>query len=853
MSRLSPHPTILGVRVSMLLRFYSWRLRRHTAQELLAGGGIAVGVALVFGVLVANTSLVGSAGRLVHGLAGSASLQLAARSSAGFDERLTAGVGRLPGVEVAVPVLRENVTIVGPGGQQAIQLIGAGPTLTRLGGVVAQNTTLSLSVLLGGITLPARVADAIGVAQGSKVTLLAAGGAHRAPVAAVLSSAAVGSIADNYVAFGVLPLAQLYAGRLGVVTQVLVKPRAGASVRVRRELERFAGGRLDVEPADDDLRLLSEATKPNNQLTALFAAISAMVGILLALNAMLLTVPERRRFIADLRMQGFDAHQVLLLIGFQALMLGLAASAVGVAFGYVLSHTLFHQVPVYLTFAFPISAHEAVGTGTVLLAVGCGLLATLLASLPTLLDLRPGVPVDAVFRGVREGAGLSPGTLAGLAAAGAAVVSAVTVLVLLLPRLTIGGGVLLAVATLCLIPPCFVAVVRGATLLSARLPGSMLVVAVAELRATATRSIALAGVAGLAVYGSVAIGGARSDLARGLDEAIVQYLEPAEVWVTTGNNVFTTDSFRAPGALGAVARIPGVRSVRGYQGGLLDVGARRLWIRARPVADAPLLQSSQMVQGNVARASALIRAGGWAAVSGGFADEHHLRIGGSFTLPTPTGPARFGVAAITTNVGWPPGAITIDARDYERDWHTGELAALEVSFAGGIAPATGRRLVKRALASWPGLRVQTTGEREAQFEANARQAVSSLGEISMLLQIAAGLSVAIALTAAVWQRRTRLAALKIQGFSRLQLWRALLLESGLLLGVGCVVGALLGVYGHLLASRWLRLETGFPAPFALDGVQVFLILGLVVGVALLVVAVPGYSAARVPVRVGLQE
>ncbi len=125
-------------------------------------------------------------------------------------------------------------------------------------------------------------------------------------------------------------------------------------------------------------------------------------------------------------------------------------------------------------------------------------------------------------------------------------VAAVTVLVLLVPSLTIAGGVLLAVATLCLIPPCFVAIVRGCALLSERIPGSMLVIAVAELRATAMRSIALAGVAGLAVYGSVAIGGARSDLTHGLNRAIVQYLSTAEVWVTTGDNVFTTDSFQAP-------------------------------------------------------------------------------------------------------------------------------------------------------------------------------------------------------------------------------------------------------------------------------------------------------------------
>ncbi len=853
MRRPSLNPTILGVRVSMLFRFYGWRLRRYTAQELLAGGGIAVGVALVFGVLVANTSLVGSATQLVHGLAGSARLQLAARSSAGFDERLAVAAGQLPGVEVAAPLLRENVTIVGPGGRQEIQLIGVTPSLTALGGLATKGVNVGLSSLLGGVTLPTGVADAIGVGQGASVKLLADGSSHPARVAVVLSAASVGSITDNYVAVASLPLAQRFTGRQGAVTQVLVKPRAGALALVSGELRRLAGGRLDVEPADNELRLLAEATKPNSQSTTLFAAISVMVGFLLALNAMLLTVPERRRFIAELRMQGFDAGQVVLLLGFQALALGLGASLVGFALGEALSHTVLHQVPSYLTFAFPISAHQVVRASTVLLALGCGLLAALLASLPPLLDLRPGRPPDAIFREVGGGTTVPVRTSAWLGGAGLVLVGAVTALVLLFPGLTIAGGVMLAVATLCLIPPCFAVAVRGCARVSERIPGSMLVIAVAELRATATRSIALAGVAGLAVYGSVAIGGARSDLTHGLNEAIVQYLGTAEVWVTTGDNVFTTDSFRAPGAAGAIARVPGVVSVRGYQGGLLDVGDRRLWIRARPPGDTPLLQSSQMVHGDLAHASALIRAGGWAAISNGFASEHGLRVGSAFTLPTPSGPVRFGVAAITTNVGWPPGAITIDTRDYTRYWQTSELAALEVDFAPGVPPAVGRRRVEGALGGVTGLRVQTAGEREAQFEANARQAVRSLGEIALLLLIAAGSSVAIALGAAVWQRRARLAALKIQGFDRLQLWRALLLESTILLGVGCVVGAALGVYGHALASRWLRLATGFPAPFSLGATQVLLTLALVMGVAIFVVALPGYTAARVPARASFQE
>ena len=64
-------------------------------------------------------------------------------------------------------------------------------------------------------------------------------------------------------------------------------PHDEANVAV--ELRQLAAGRADVTPADNELRLLDAAAKPNKQSTTLFAAIAGMVGFLLALNAMLLT------------------------------------------------------------------------------------------------------------------------------------------------------------------------------------------------------------------------------------------------------------------------------------------------------------------------------------------------------------------------------------------------------------------------------------------------------------------------------------------------------------------------------------------------------------------------------------
>ncbi len=311
--------------------------------------------------------------------------------------------------------------------------------------------------------------------------------------------------------------AQGLVGDRGRVSAVLIRPTPGAQRTVAADLSRLAATEhLDLRPADDELRLLEVATQPNRQSTSLFSAIAVMIGFLLALNAMLLTVPERRRFIAELRMQGYDARQIVLLMGMQAVTLGLFASLVGIALGYELSHVFFQQVPGFLTAAFPIGAEEVVRFGTVAAAVACGVLATVLASLSPLLDLRGGQPADVGLhqRGAHSEV-VTQRTVAMLGLAGVALIALACALALLVPSLTIAAGVALALASVCLIPAVFGALASWLPRAGERIHSSALIVAMTELRATTTRSVALAGIVCLAVYGGIAIGGARRDLLRG--------------------------------------------------------------------------------------------------------------------------------------------------------------------------------------------------------------------------------------------------------------------------------------------------------------------------------------------------
>jgi putative ABC transport system permease protein len=836
------------MRPSAVPYIYWLRLRRHWGAELFAALGVAVGVALVFGVLLASSSLTTSAGELVTSVVGKARFALVSRSDAGMSEALVEAAGNLPGVRVSSPVLIEAATILGPRGRRFLQLIGATPSLATLGGSTDHAFSSARVLLGGGVGLPAQLAREIGARPGARVDLLATGAARSAALRALFGQREIGGAASVRFAAAALPEAQRLAGRQGVVSEILIEPQPGAEREVHEELLRLAAGRLDVEPANYESTQLEEAIAPNRQATDVFALVGALVGLLLAANAMLLTASERRRWVASLRMTGFTPRQLVAVILFQALAVGSVASILGLVVGDLLAHTLLSPNTDYLTFAFPIGTQQSISATAIVLALLAGIAAALLAASPPLLDLFADRPPDAPLRKTRASRRhLNRRAIAGAFALALALGALGGVLALLVPASAVIDIALLAGSCLLCVAPALLLFVAALIPLAER-HGSSLVVSVVAIRAGALRALSVAAIVALSLYGSVTIQGAREDLIRGIDAAIAQFGGTAKIWVTGGENVFGTEGIGHDEAYRTLTHLPKIAAARRLFAALLDVGDRRVWVRAREASAPAQIEPSQLIAGNARRAQTLLRGEGWVALSQSLADEAHAHLGGPVTLPTPAGQATLRVAAITTNSGWPPGAITLSARDFERYWQSKEPGALEVEPKPGAPTGAAMGELRSAFGNDPGLSISSQRARLVLARRIANQGLQSLEEISTLLLLAAALATALAISASIWQRRPELATLKTYGFSHRRVWRALLCETALILLVGALDGALLGTAGHAIDSNFLRASTGFPAPFMLEGSVIALAVGLIVGVSLLVVAVPGYIAALVDQR-----
>jgi putative ABC transport system permease protein len=272
-----------------------------------------------------------------------------------------------------------------------------------------------------------------------------------------------------------------------------------------------------------------------------------------------------------------------------------------------------------------------------------------------------------------------------------------------------------------------------------------------------------------------------------------------------------------------------------------------VWVLAPPANSRAPIPAGQLISGRLDVASARIRDGGWAVLSEALAHENHLNIGDSFTLPAPR-LTTLRVAALSTNLGWPPGAVILNSTEYARAWGSNAPSAYEIQTHTGVSLSVTRNDVQRALGPSGGLAAETSSERRARDYAVINQGLSRLNQIKLLVLLASGLALAGAMTSLIWQRRERIAAIRVQGYTPLVLWQWLCLENVLMLGTGCCMGAIFGIAGQLLLSHALAAVTGFPISLGVETAAVILSFAWAAALAITIVIVPGSLAVQAAPR-----
>lgn len=312
-------------------------LRHAPGRTVLAVIAIALGVALGFAIYLINrvaADEVSLAARSVFGLADLA----IEHSGEGFDENLYPVIARIPGVEVASPVVQVEAKLTGKRG--ALTLLGMDafrsqhlqPSFARLSGTVSPG-----SAGISGtpsVYLSASAARSLNLAADDVLEVQIGMQPESFTVAGVLPASALQDRA------GVIDIAtaQWKFGRLGKLTGINLRLEPGANPgRVRESLEAVLPSSARVvtpgEAADDALRL-SRAYRSN--LTAL-ALVALFTGGFFVYSTQSLATLRRRREFALLHALGVTRNQQLLLILSGGAIVGVSGALIGIATGIAIA------------------------------------------------------------------------------------------------------------------------------------------------------------------------------------------------------------------------------------------------------------------------------------------------------------------------------------------------------------------------------------------------------------------------------------------------------------------------------------------------------------------------------------
>ena len=248
-----------------LVYLYRRRLRAHLAQELLAGLGVAIAVALLFAVTVADGSIASSATEVVHAVIGPANLQLRARGSAASTKACSRAWKHSPASSRPRRCSNRARASSAPTGA-ARRCRSPAPSSASRCSTGSPTRSRCRPSPANGIGLSSHTAGLIGDRPPESPWSCAGASQPLHVDRRARTTATFGALASAPVAVMALARLQALAGLPGKVTRILVETKPGREAEVRTAAAaRSPARKLAVGPADEDVALLHQALRPTDQ------------------------------------------------------------------------------------------------------------------------------------------------------------------------------------------------------------------------------------------------------------------------------------------------------------------------------------------------------------------------------------------------------------------------------------------------------------------------------------------------------------------------------------------------------------------------------------------------------------
>ena len=849
-----------------LLRVARGHALRRPLQSGLMILGIALGVAVVVAVDLANRSALAAFELSTEAITGRASHRLVG-GPAGLDAAAYRRL-RLDGHQRdAAPVVEGLVRMPDLGGA-SFTLMGvdplAEPPFRDLMGSQGQGLpeTLLAEMLLrpGAVLIGSEVAAQAGLAVGDRLVLEVGGRPAEAWVAALLepgdgpSRRALETLILTDIAS-----AQELLGRRDRLDRIDLRlPQAPADLAARlAELEPFLPPGAEIQAAGDQQATVASMTEAFRlNLTAL-SLLALLVGMFLIFNTVRFSVVQRRATLATLRSLGATRAEIFAMILVEAGLLGALGSVLGVGLGILLGRGAVSLVTQTINDLYFVVNVRGVRLDPLPLARGglAGLTAALVAASLPALEATSVPPITALRRSSAEASALAALprlTFGGLACA----LLGVGLLALPGQRVDLGflGMAAIIFAFALLVPVLTLGLMRLALPVTGRLFGLVGRMAPRDVgRALSRTAVAIAALmvaVCVSIGVSVMVGSFRQTVQLWLGDTLradVYISPPAE----TATRVSGTQD---PALARRLAGLPGVTgmstvhrvSLRSPELGPVDVAVLLSDIAG---ANRPYLEAEGDAEAVWRRLEA-----GAVAVSEPFARRTGLGLGDVLRLGTEAGPRDFPIAGVFYDYGSERGLVFMADPVYRAGWSDDRISSIALFLAPEVDADAFAVDLRRQLAAGPPLNIRSNRGLRAEVLAVFDRAFAITSALQLLAIVVAFVGVLSALMALQLERARDYGTLRATGMTEGQLGGLVLLETGL---IGATAGLMSWPAGLSLALLLIyvinRRSFGWTIQPAI-GPGIFLAaLALAIGAALLAGLYPALRLRRLPIARVLRE
>lgn len=771
----------------------------RTALTIL---GIAVGVAVIVAIQLANQSALRAFRESVDAVAGRANYQITGESGQ-LDENLllrlrwlwTRGGRFAPVIDVEGIVQKTQLPIR----LLAVDLLSdlhfreyRYATVLTAAGQPANLATYVELFRSDSVILPAPFAQEHDIAIGDPIVLEFGGRSARMVVRGILEARGPATAFNGSIAVCDISAAQASFGMRGQLTRIDLLIPEELAAAVAKQLP--PGTRLE-RPSRRNERVDKMLRAFRVNLFAL-AGVALLVGMFLVYNTVLISILRRRRDVGVLKTLGVSPRQIFIAFQLEGLVFGLIGSAIGIALGVVIAQGILRLVARTINALYVTSAPEAVVLTPGVVAAGMivGLLLSLISAIQPSIEAAKVRPSTMIRPGLQQRVRNTP------ALAVAALISfAIAALISRLPPvngIAVAGyiSVVFVVIAFSLLAPSIVRLTSRLTRpllaraagISGRLAAASLP---ASLRRTSVASAALSLATGMMVAVALMVGSFRETVRIWVDQTV-----QSDLWLRPAKGLSNADAALFPASIGdEVRRLPfvrGVDRVRGrdvlYGDTLIAVGSGDFDIAARD-GDLPMLRPRSA---RVALTEAIRRKGVF--VSESFAIKFQKDVGDVVTLPVAGGTRNFPITGIYRDYSNDRGVVVMNRPLYVESFKDDAINTVVVF----LQPGVDREQARMQLEKMFGPKYHAFAISNASIR---KEVMTIFDQTFMITYALLGVAIIVAvlgivntLAALILERTRELALLRVSGMSRRQLSAMLVLESSLIGAASTVTGLLMG-------------------------------------------------------------